>query len=169
MDPFTAIPKEPRFLRPNQGEIAYQPDRVLEQIQAGLRAFVGQTAWEELARSWVFHQGLRGTLGFAPEGIGSHWDRSVQADVVAVSWRERVILVGECKWSADAVTRQELRRLLDHTLPRTVAALPQGGAGWRVVPALFARTGATLDAVALLREQSGMLVDLTTLYADLAV
>ncbi len=158
-----------RFLRPNQSEIAYQPDRVLEQIQSGLRAFVGQTAWEELARSWVFHQGLRGALGFAPEVIGSHWDRSVQADVVAVSWRERTILVGECKWGADAVTRQELRRLLDHTLPRTVAALPEGGAGWRTIPALFARAGATPDAAALLREQRGVLVDLPTLYADLAV
>ncbi len=49
-----------RFLRPNQAEIAYQPDRVLERIQSGLRAFVGQTAWEELARSWVHRQGLGG-------------------------------------------------------------------------------------------------------------
>lgn len=101
--------------------------------------------------------------------IGSHWDRSVQADVVAVSWRERVVLVGECKWGAEAVTRQELRRLLDHTLPRTVAALPSGGAGWRAIPALFARVGATLDAAALLREQGGLLIDLPTLYADLAL
>jgi hypothetical protein len=157
-----------RFLRPNQAEIAYQPERVLEQIQSGLRAFVGQTAWEELARSWVFHQGLRGGLGFTPEVIGSHWDRSVQADVVAVSWRERVMLVGECKWGADAVTRQELRRLVEHTLPRTVTALPQHGEGWRTIPVLFARAGATLDAEALLHEQGGLLVDLPTLYADLA-
>lgn len=157
-----------RFLRPNQAEIAYQPDRVLEQIQAGLRAFVGQTAYSELARTWVFHQGLRGALSFAPEMIGSHWDRSVQADVVAVSWREQAILVGECKWGAEPVTRQELRRLLDHTLPKTLAALPQRGEGWRAIPALFARAGATPDAAALLREQSGLLVDLATLYADLA-
>jgi hypothetical protein len=155
-------------VRPNQAEIAYQPDRVLEQIQAGLRAFVGQTAWEELARRWVFHQGLRRALGFAPEVIGSHWDRSVQADVVAVSWRERTLLVGECTWGADPVTRQELRRLLDHSAPKTLAALPQGGAGWRAIPALFARAGATPDATALLREQGGVLSDLPTLYADLA-
>jgi hypothetical protein len=36
-----------------------------------------------------------------------------------------------------------------------------------VVPALFARAGATPDAVALLREHDGILVDLPTLYADL--
>lgn len=156
-----------RFLRPNQAEIAYQPDRVLEQIQSGLRAFVGQTAWEELARSWVHRQGLGGALGWVPEVIGSHWDRSVQADVVAVSWRERVVLVGECKWGGAAVTRQELRTLFEHTLPHTLKALPQGGAGWRAIPALFARMGATPDATTLLREQSGLLIDLPTLYADL--
>ena len=40
-----------RFLRPREPEIAYQPDSVLAEIQSGLRAFVGQTAWEELART----------------------------------------------------------------------------------------------------------------------
>jgi AAA+ ATPase superfamily predicted ATPase len=158
-----------RFLRPSQAEIAYQPDRVLEQIQAGLRDFVEATAWEELARIWVFQQGMRGALPLTPEVIGSHWDRTVQADVVAVSWRERAMLVGECKWGADPVSRQTLRQLIEQTLPRTTAALPQGGAGWRVVPALFARAGVTPDAAALLREHDGILVDLPTLYTDLGL
>ena len=156
-----------RFLRPHQAEIAYQPDQVLTQIQAGLRAFVGQTAWEELARSWVFTQGVRGALPLTPEVIGSHWSRSVQADLVAVSWRERTILIGECKWSTDAVNRSLVRQLMEHTIPNTVAALPEGGAGWQVIPALFARAGATPDAHTLLREQGGIMVDLPTLYADL--
>jgi uncharacterized protein len=156
-----------RFLRPSQAEIAYQPDTVLGQIQEGLRAFVGQTAWEELARTWVFHQGMQGALPLRPEVIGSHWGRGVQTDVVAVSWRERAVLIGECKWGTDAVSRQMLRQLLEHTVPRTVAALPDGGAGWRVVPVLFARAGATRDARALLDERGGLLVDLPTLYADL--
>lgn len=156
-----------RFLRPNEAEIAYQPERVLEQIQAGLRAFVGQTAWEELARTWVFRQGLKGGLSFKPEVIGSHWGRTVQADVVAVSWRERAILIGECKWGTERVNRQTVRQLLEHTLPKTVAALPDQGQGWRAIPALFARAGATSDAEALLREHGGLLIDLPTLYADL--
>ncbi|MCG8347508.1 MAG: hypothetical protein MI924_06975 [Chloroflexales bacterium] len=42
-----------RFLQPNEAELSYQPDRVLTLIQQGLRAFVGGTAWEELAREWV--------------------------------------------------------------------------------------------------------------------
>ncbi len=156
-----------RFLRPREAEIAYQPDSVLGEIQAGLRAFVGQTAWEELARTWVFRQGMHGGLPFKPEVIGSHWSRKVQADVVGVSWKERVVLVGECKWGTDQVKRQTVRQLIEHTLPNTVTALPEQGQGWRTIPALFARSGATADAQALLGEHGGLLIDLPTLYADL--
>jgi hypothetical protein len=79
------------------------------------------------------------------------------------------VLIGECKWGDAPVPRQDVRRLLDHTVPRTVATLPDGGAGWRVVPALFARHGATPEAAALMQTQGGLVVDLTTLYADLAL
>lgn len=140
---------------------------MLIEIQEGLRAFVGQTAWEELARTWVFRQGMQGTLSFKPEAIGSHWSRTVQADVVAVSWRERVVLVGECKWGADRVNRQIVRQLIEHTLPTTLTALPDQGQDWRAIPALFARSGATLEAQALLRDHGGLPIDLPKLYADL--
>lgn len=156
-----------RFLRPNHAEIAYQPDRVLEQIQSGLRAFVGQTAWEELARLWVLRAGMQHGIPFMPEVIGSHWSRQVQTDVVAISWRERAILIGECKWTTDPVDRQVVRRLLDQTLPKTLAALPEQGVGWRVLPAIFARTGATSEAAALFQEHGGLLIDLATLATDL--
>jgi len=87
-------------LQPNQAELSYQPDRVLPLIQQGLRAFVGQTAWEELARQWVWRRGMERALPFVPEVIGSHWSRKVQADVVAINWAARAVLVGECEWGA---------------------------------------------------------------------
>lgn len=59
-------------------------------------------------------QGQANRLPFVPEVIGSHWSRSEQADVVAVNWRERAILIGECKWSTDRVDRQIVRDLLDY-------------------------------------------------------
>jgi AAA+ ATPase superfamily predicted ATPase len=156
-----------RFLRPNQAEIAYQPDLVLAQIQDGLRAFVGQTAWEELARMWVMQCGMRGRLPLKPAVIGSHWSRTVQTDVVAISWRERAILIGECTWTTEPITRQIVRQLLDHTIPQTLLALPDHGAGWQIIPAIFARAGITPDGDRLLHEHAGLLVDLPTLYADL--
>ncbi len=42
------------------------------EIRANLRAFVGATAFEELARQWTAIQGKDGKLSFTPERIGSH-------------------------------------------------------------------------------------------------
>jgi len=46
--------------------------------------------------------------------VGSHWSRQAQADVVAVNWRERAILVGECKWGAEPVERDVVRELVEN-------------------------------------------------------
>ncbi len=157
-----------RFLQPNQAEISYQPDRVLPLIQQGLRAFVGQTAWEELARQWVWRRGMERALPFAPEVIGSHWSRTVQADVVAINWKTRAIFIGECKWGDAAVDRQTVRDLIERMVPLTVADLPDHGAGWQVYPALFARVGATPAARKTLEAAGGILIDLQMLFEDLA-
>jgi hypothetical protein len=116
----------------------------------------------------VRNQGYAGALPFVPEVIGSHWSKIVQADVVAINWAERAILIGECKWGADAVNKQIVRDLLDRTVPLTVADLPEDGVGWKVTPALFARSGATPPARKTLEEAGGMMVDLSTLIANLA-
>jgi hypothetical protein len=87
---------------------------------------------------------------------------------VAISWAEKAILVGECKWGTDAVTKQTVRDLIERTIPLTVADLPDKGVGWQVTPALFARAGATPAARTTLMEAGGMVVDLPALFADLA-
>src|SRR5262245_8806580 len=157
-----------RFIHPHRDVISYAPERILPVLQSGLRAFVGQTAWEELARQWVREQGYAGHLPLVPEAVGSHWSRKVQADVVAINWAEQAILIGECKWGDAAVDRQIVRDLLERTVPLTLADLPNAGAGWRVYPALFARAGATPAARAALEQAGGLLVDLAKLYGDLA-
>ncbi|HEU5099382.1 MAG TPA: ATP-binding protein [Roseiflexaceae bacterium] len=157
-----------RFIHPHRDVVSYAPERILPALQSGLRAFVGQTAWEDLARQWVRERGYAGALPFVPEVVGSHWSRTVQADVVAITWAERSILIGECKWGDAAVDRQTVRDLLDRTVPLTVADLPDHGAGWRVYPALFARAGATPAARKTLEAAGGMLIDLRMLFEDLA-
>lgn len=158
-----------RFLQPNEAEISYQPERVLTLIQQGLRAFVGGSTWEELARQWVLSQARAGALGFTPERIGSHWSRHVQADVVAISWQERVILIGECKWGMDTVDKAVARDLLERTIPLVLADLPDKGADWRVIPAIFARAGVTPAARAELQSKDGSIIDVTRLWSDLAL
>jgi hypothetical protein len=103
-----------------------------------------------------------------PEIIGSLWSRHVQADEVAINWKERVILIGECKCSTEALDRQTVRDLIERTVPLAVADLPGKGAGWQVTPALFACTGATPAACKTLEAAKGVVVDLPTLFADLA-
>ena len=86
-----------RFLYPHAADLSYQPERVLPAIQSGLRAFVGASVWEELARQWLDRHYSSGVLPFTPEYIGSHWSRRVQIDAVAINWQTRDILLGECK------------------------------------------------------------------------
>jgi hypothetical protein len=61
-----------------------------------------------------------------------------------------------------------VRDLIDRIVPLTVADLPVKGAGWQVVPALFARVGATPAARKTLTEAGGIIMDLPRLFADLA-
>jgi AAA+ ATPase superfamily predicted ATPase len=157
-----------RFIHPQHDVASYAPERILPTLQSGLRAFIGQTVWEDLARQWVRERGYAGTLPFVPEVIGSHWSRHVQVDVVAINWSARTILIGECKWGMDTVDRQTVRDLIERTVPLTLADLPDKGSGWQVTPALFARAGATSAARETLEAVGGIVVDLATLYADLA-
>jgi uncharacterized protein len=70
-------------------------------------------------------------LGFTPEVVGSHWSRTVQIDVVAINWQTHDILLGECKWGADAIDRKVVRELIAKA-PRVLADLPKGSR--RAVP-----------------------------------
>lgn len=157
-----------RFIAPVQDDLNYQPELVLPGIQAGLRAFVGQTAWEELARDWVRWAGVSGALPWAPQVIGSHWSRRVQVDVVAISWQTRQIVLGECKWGEEPVSRSVVRELIGTKAPLVLQELPQGGQGWSVTYALFARAGLTEPAAQELAAHGGLVVDLHRLMRDLA-
>ena len=156
-----------RFLAPFHDTLTFDPDRVLAQVKEGLRAFVGQTAFEQLSREWVIGQGKKGQLPFEPEVVGSHWSASVQVDVVAINWHEKQILLGECKWGLDGIDRQIVRELIEQKMPKVMAGLPDSGADWRVHYAVFSRGGLTQAAFAELRKYGGISVDVERLDKDL--
>ncbi|OGO42816.1 MAG: hypothetical protein A2Z04_02085 [Chloroflexi bacterium RBG_16_57_9] len=158
-----------RFVAPHQDELAYRPERVLPTIRAGLRAFVGQTAFEELSRLWVLEQGRADKLPFVPDEVGSHWSRRVQVDVVAVNWRKKAILLGECKWGTGAVGQETPRELVEQKTSHILADLPDGGAGWTVHHALFTRSGLTQAARTTTSRGGMILVDLDRLDRELQV
>lgn len=125
-----------------------------------MRAFVGQTAFEQISREWVTRQGKAGRLFFEPEVVGSHWSASVQTDVIAINWHEKQILIGECKWGLDGIDRQIVRELIEQKTPKVMSALPNSGKDWHVHHAIFARGGITPAAQAEMQKVGGMMVDL---------
>ena len=80
-------------------------------------------------------------------------------DVVAIRWDRKQILLGECKWGTDRVGRKVLADLI----AKTPLVAPDGGEGWTVHYALFARAGFTEAAVAGAERHGALLVDLETL------
>jgi hypothetical protein len=157
-----------RFIAPNLSLVEQElTDLLWDRISEQFRAFVGGTAFEDVCRAWVLAQARAERLPLVPEIVGSHWAQDVQTDVVAVNWREKAILLGECKWGVDAVGRSILQEFLDKT-PLVLRALPEGGAGWAVRHALFARAGFTEAAQADARTHDVMLADLARLDEDLS-
>ncbi len=150
-----------RFIVPNQRALELElMEPVWAAVRSQLRAFVGMTAFEELSRSWVVGQARAGALPFTPEDVGSHWSADVQVDVVAINWHEKAILLGECKWGTAPVGRAVVRELVEDKTAKTLASLPEKGAGWQVHHALFARTGFSKAATALALEHAIQLVTL---------
>jgi AAA+ ATPase superfamily predicted ATPase len=149
-----------QFLEPFLSSSPFDPDQVIEAIRRNLRAFVGGTAFEDLARQWVWAQGKAGQLPFTPDSIGSHWSRRVQIDVVALNWKTHEILLGECKWGSDRIDRQVVRELVEKKTPLLLKDLPGEGGSWHVHYALFGRSGFTPAAADEMKKHQGILVDL---------
>jgi hypothetical protein len=157
-----------RFVRPHLNLLAQQLyDQVWDRISEQLRAFIGVTAFEELCRAWVLAQAQADRLPLAVEEVGSHWGGGMQVDVAAINWREKALLLGEAKWGTGAVGRDVVRELIENKAPKVLKVLPDGGEGWIVHYAFFARTGFTDAARAEAESVGAQLVDLERLDADL--
>lgn len=157
-----------RFLAPHQARLPFDPDPVLKQLQQQLDIFVGQTAFEELARQWVSHQGKLGQLPFTPGQVGSHWSHRVQIDVVAINWQSGDVLLGECKWQRNRVGVRVVQDLVERKTDRLRRDLADSGKDWRIHYAIFARSGLTSTAAAEFQAHDGLVVDLATLDRDLS-
>ena len=147
-----------RFLASRHDSLSFDQDEVLQQVNAGLRAFVGLTAFEELSRTWLHQAGKQGKLPFAPEVVGSHWGASVQVDAVAINWHTRDILLGECKWGENGVNNQIVRDLIEKKTPRVLKGLPGEAGNWKTHFCIFSRARITEDALASLQESGGFWV-----------
>ena len=93
----------------------------------------------------------------------------VQVDVAAVNWRQKAILLGECKWGTDQMGQGIVRELVEKKSPLVLRDLPAAGEGWKVHYAFFAQAGFTKAARAEAERHGAVLVDLARLDQDLRV
>jgi uncharacterized protein len=151
-----------RFIAPNAELVEQELTKVLwKRISDQFRAFVGMTAFEDLCREWVLVKARDWLLPLVPEIVGSHWSTDAQFDVVAINWRDKTVLLGECKWGVRAVGRAVIRELVD----RAPNVVPDED--WQVYYAYFARAGFTDAAREEAQNMNALLVDLETLDKDL--
>lgn len=136
-------------------------DTLWERIAEQFRAFIGATTFEELCREWIIAQARLRLLPFTPEVVGSHWASDAQIDVVAINWREKAILLGECKWGTEPVGRSVIQDLFE----KSSKIVP--GNDWKIHYAFFARAGFTAAARQSAEEAGALLVDLQRLDSDL--
>ena len=156
-----------RFLAPNRILLEQGlSNRLWELISEGLRAFVGQTAFEEICRTWTLEQAAAGRLPFLPDMVGRHWANDVEIDVVAINWRQRQLLLGECKWGVDAVGSDVIESLVNVRAARVLAKLE--GEGWQTHFVFFARVGFTEAARRYAAIVGARLLDLSMIDADLS-
>jgi hypothetical protein len=151
-----------RFIEPYPEMIEMEmADALWQRIKEEFRAFVGTTTFEELCRQWVVTQARAGKMPFIPEYVGSHWSVTEQIDVVAINWREKAILFGECKWGDDAVRRPVVKKLIE----QSAKVVPDPD--WRIYYAFFGRNAFTAAAREEVDNIEAYFVDLAQLDVDL--
>jgi AAA+ ATPase superfamily predicted ATPase len=152
-----------RFLAPNRSAIEQgRVQQTTSMLYDHLLDFIGTHTFEELCRDWVGISAEMGDFPFLPERTGSFWSKQAQVDVLAINWRTKDILLGECKWGQQAVDRKIIQELVD----KTSDVLP-GQGKWKVHYAFFVRSGLTAAARTLARENQALVVNLDQLETDM--
>lgn len=107
------------------------------QIRKAFPAFIGKTSYEELCRRQLSAWAQDGALSFTPEFVGRAWNRKAEIDVVAVNWKDRVVMFGECKWTTTKMNPAHLDAL------KARASLLTKFDGFTRRYALFSKSGFT--------------------------
>ncbi len=138
----------------------------MKKIQKALPALVA-TGFEALAREWIRQQAKSSQalspLPFVPEAVGAHWNRREEANVVAINWRTRDILLGACDWRELPVDEPAVNNLLQEQTVALQRDLPFQGVNWTFHYVIFTRVGLTEAAQAAFLRSGGLVVPLAQL------
>lgn len=127
-----------RFVHPNLSLIEQNRNaKVVEIIEQGFTNHVAKHGFEELCRRYIIKMGDEGKLPFYPRDVGRLWNKRAEIDIVAINKKERVALIGECKWTQNKIGEDVLDGLIEK-----IKLFPQF-AGYRFHYALFSKNGFT--------------------------
>ncbi|MBP7866146.1 MAG: ATP-binding protein [Acidobacteria bacterium] len=130
------------FVFPNKSFIEERElDYLIDtKIKPRLEIFVSRT-FEDVCRSYV-KKGFLGGLKF--NRVGRWWTKDAEVDVVGLNDDDDTLLLGEVKWSVNAVGMDVLAGL-----KRKASLVEWGSEGRKVRYALFSRSGFTPEVVGL--------------------
>lgn len=90
-----------------------------------------------------------GEAPFFADQVGNVWTKKAQVDVVGINSMEKTLILGECKWSPQAIGQQVLTDLVQKT-----DEVISGQGQWQVYYLGFARAGWTEAAKRFAQELS---------------
>jgi AAA+ ATPase superfamily predicted ATPase len=143
-----------RYVQPYRGSLVIgMVGAILNQrIIPTFDQYVG-LSFEEAAREYVARLARRGDLPFLPESIGGWWDRENEIDLIAASYSERSLLLGECKWSEKPVGTNILDSLKKKSQDLSVTG------DWRsLYYVLFSKSGFTPTLEKIAKDEGVRLV-----------
>jgi len=108
-----------------------------KKIETRMDAYIGKHVYERWARDRLIALGDAEELSFIPDEVGRAWTTKVEIDVLAVNWRERCAIVGECKWRSRKMAESELANLKER------ATRMERLEGFSFQYALFSKSGFT--------------------------
>lgn len=126
-----------RFLARRQAQLALGVhEQALAEIKRHLLDFIGLHTWEELCREWLLRATALGELPLFADQVGRLWNKKAQIDVAGINSMDKVLILGECKWSPSA----QGRRVLSDLVAKTDKVVPKKGK-WQIYYLGFARGG----------------------------
>ena len=119
------------------------PDRrdrwLADQVKERFPAYIGKTAYEELARRHLAKIGGQNRLPFSPQYTGRAWSKDAEIDVVAINREDQSVILGECKWTRRKMNKADLLSLQKRADKLTRLK------GFHKHFALFSKSGFTKD------------------------
>ena len=146
-----------RFSRPSGVRVGMAiGDRTKREIERKWDEFIGTHTFEELCREWLWLAGSETQeLPVMIDDIGSTWNQAYQIDVVGINRHEKILVLGEAKWTKDIKSSKIIERLVKIAFE----VLPQSEIDkWQVFLLGFSKNGWTTEAKELANQwnQAGL-------------